>query len=115
MVNKLLQLYSNIKYIHGNISIILNAYNLVSSKSTFMREIIYFSKKLKILLGFSKIKTKKKVSLICLFQKNIEELYIHGKIHQLNMITWLMGHAKIPILKLIPKKLELFKLRKNFV
>ena len=63
--------------------IILNAYNLVSSKSTFMREIIYFSKKLKILLGFSKIKTKKKVSLIiiCLFQKKyrrIMEKYINS-------------------------------------
>ena len=37
----------------------LNAYNLVSSKSTFMREIIYFSKKLKILFSFGKIRTKK--------------------------------------------------------
>ena len=87
MVNKLLQLYSNIKYIHGNISydstILLNAYNLVTSKSTFIREIIYFFNKLKILFSFGKIKTKKMFSLIIisLFQNNIKELCIHEKIH----------------------------------
>ena len=57
-------------------------YNLVSPKSTFIREIIYFSKKLKILFSFGINKKKFSLIIICLFQNNIEELCIHEKINK---------------------------------
>ena len=58
-INKLLELYPNIKYIQSSLvndSIILfNAYNLVGGRSTFIWAIIYFSKKLQNLWTYNRI------------------------------------------------------------
>lgn len=55
-INKLLEMYPKIEYIQGNVihdsTLLFNAYNIVSSKSSFIESIIFFSKKLKRLFSF---------------------------------------------------------------
>ena len=67
-----MKLYTNIKYIQGNIvhdtTILFNAYNIIAGFSSFISEIIYFSKKLQKLWTYSGIFY---FSILFLKEKNI--------------------------------------------
>ena len=60
VVNKLLQIYPKIKYIHGvieyDISVIVNAYNFVMPISTFPMTLIYLNNNLKNLYYYELLK-----------------------------------------------------------